>query len=575
MKNQKIRFLKNNDGSEYTGGVKHELPDGFGILTDSNLNEFKCEWSQGEIDGMAYICYKDRRQFIGNFIKGKKYGLGALSYNGKIYLGEFQESKRTGYGEVLEIALSKNSSRLNNDLSKRNHLDSDPRCFDMARDSDVIKEPLEFLEKVLAEEEKFGERKMDNSKSLAQSLLEFNFEKPGIIVHSKRGYFLNGRLKGYGEFMIPQKDYYYFGTFNDGNFEGSGVEKTSDDIYHGKFSTGLREGIGISENNAKESIFQGNWHKGMREGFGILKQRGTRYEGFFKRSKRHGYAKLIKPAKNYFFIGKFQRGSKSDFGKMEQNGDVYIGEYDRGKNNGFGYLKSVGKFTYIGEWKDGRKDGFGYEVTEFDEFKGEFLLGLRHGKGVLKIKGKVPISCVYLNGVLKEKTNENMSKILQMFTKEKIDAYFKSSNERIERVESIITNSKASLKSELSVVRKNFKEESELLDDKIRYFKKEFKGVVAGFKRLYQKFEQECIEQTPRSARIFSRRDRRPKAEANVESSFEWEPMKFTPSRLTKSQLMKKELSRSEFLELDGLQRKSSKNVHQFMKFKGGEKARI
>lgn len=563
-KNHKIRFLKNKDGSEYTGGLKHELPSGFGILRDSNSNEFKCEWSNGQIDGMAYICYKDRRQFLGSFIKGKKYGLGALSYNGKIYLGEFQESKRTGYGEVLEIALSQNSSRLGQKMNKRKCLDSDPRLFDMARNSKVIKEPLEILAEVMEKNSDDEDEELENSKIITHRLLEFNFEKPGIIIHSKRGYFLNGRLKGYGEFMIPQNDYYYFGTFKDGNFEGSGVEKTSEDIYHGRFMNGLREGIGISESKLDKIEFQGNWVKGMKEGFGILDQAGIKYEGFFKRSKKHGYARMTKPSKNYLFIGKFQRGSKSDFGRLEKNSNVYLGGYERGKKNGFGYYKNVGKYTYIGEWKEGKKDGFGYEVTEFDEFKGEFFLGERHGKGVLKFKGKSPFSCVYHNGELRERSNENLSRILNMFTKEKIDHYFNTSKERLDRIESIINNSKANLISELSVVRRNFKEESEILDDRIRYFKKEFKGLVTGFRQLYGQFEENCLKQSPSSARIISGRA----GEEGVDS-FDWEPMKFTPSRITKSQLLKRELSKNEFLNLEKLRKKSSKNLHQFMRFDG------
>lgn len=584
LKDRRIRFLKNKDGSEYTGGVKRDLPDGFGILTDSRSNEFKCEWTQGQIDGMAFIRYKDGRQFIGNFIKGKKYGLGALSYNGKIYLGEFQESKRTGYGEVLEIALSSDSVRLDLDQEDLRKLDSNPRDFDMTMASGLVKRPKEVVLKKIHDYRSgsindtivsIGDGNLSNSSSspiknskmMLDDLLDYDFSQPGIIIHSKRGYFLNGRLKGYGEFKIPNNDYYYFGMFRDGNFEGSGLEKTPEDSYHGKFINGLREGIGSAESKIKQSSYSGCWFRGMRDGFGILDQGSSTYEGFFKRSRRHGYAKLTKATRDYYFIGKFQRGVRSDFGKFENKGNIYIGEYETGKKSGYGYEKRIGKYTYIGDWKDGRKDGLGYEVTEFDEYKGDFLLGKRHGRGVVKFKGKAPFSCCYHDGELRERTVEDMSNVLSQFSKERIDDYFNNCNDRLQRIQSIISNSKANLQSELSMIRKSFKEESQLLEDKIKFFKNEFQGIVAGFKILYKNFENHCLRCTPGSSMIAPNVGRSQNLDHSIENRVGWEPMQFAPSQITKSQVMRKELSRSEFLGLGELQRKSSKNLHQFMQF--------
>jgi hypothetical protein len=62
-------------------------------------------------------------------------------------------------------------------------------------------------------------------------------------------------------------------------------------------------------------------------------------------------------------------------------------------------------------------EGIGYEVTKFDEFKGEFERGVRHGKGVLKEKGVNSIRCYYQAGsMVNNKIPEDVSEIESTFS---------------------------------------------------------------------------------------------------------------------------------------------------------------
>lgn len=90
------------------------------------------------------IKYADSRQFFGVLKNGVKEGLGSVLHKGKLYLGEYFEGKRTGYGEVYQL---------------------DPKWHDT---SDM-------------------------------ALESFDFSKVRNVQNSKRGYFKKGKLDGYGE----------------------------------------------------------------------------------------------------------------------------------------------------------------------------------------------------------------------------------------------------------------------------------------------------------------------------------------------------------------------------------------
>ena len=98
-----IRQISKEDGSLYEGGVLNGVPHFFGQLSDSQGNVYQGEWREGDIFGMNLIKYADSRQYLGIFKNGVKEGLGSVLHKGKLYLGEYFEGKRTGYGEVYQL----------------------------------------------------------------------------------------------------------------------------------------------------------------------------------------------------------------------------------------------------------------------------------------------------------------------------------------------------------------------------------------------------------------------------------------------------------------------------------------
>ena len=90
------------------------------------------------------------------------------------------------------------------------------------------------------------------------------------------------------------------------------------------------------------------------------------YEGTLKNNKFHGFGKLV--TSNITYEGEFVKG------KME--GKVTVRYSD-------------GKF-YEGFVKDNEKSGEGYfEWNNRNHYKGEYLRGKKHGKGVLMRDGTI------------------------------------------------------------------------------------------------------------------------------------------------------------------------------------------
>jgi len=95
------------DGKLYFGNYKKEkdkvVPEGYGILKDSVNGEYveKGLWQDGILHGPAMIEAKDKYRFYGNYVLGKKFGLGYYSVpNSFTYEGYFVNDVPRGNGRV-------------------------------------------------------------------------------------------------------------------------------------------------------------------------------------------------------------------------------------------------------------------------------------------------------------------------------------------------------------------------------------------------------------------------------------------------------------------------------------------
>jgi len=96
--------------------------------------------------------------------------------------------------------------------------------------------------------------------------------------------------------------------------------------------------------------------------------------------------------------------------------------------------------------------GVGYQVTDLDEYKGEFFCDQRHGRGVLKINGQAAKSLTYKNGVVGKEISDNLEMIMEQFTKSKIDKFFEFFQEEIQLVEESLASERKNFKSEFSKI---------------------------------------------------------------------------------------------------------------------------
>ena len=160
--------------------------------------------------------------------------------------------------------------------------------------------------------------------------------------------------------------------------------------YEGDLDDGIRQGHGVCKYPTGD-VYEGEFHKGMRHGTGAYtyklapgQARPRVYEGSWRRSRREGSGLETWP-----------------------NGSVYEGEYKDDKFNGLGthrtpFAKYTGQFvdglkegkgkveyyktrdTYDGAWSKNRFHGIGtYFWASNTKYEGQWHNGLRSGFGVM------------------------------------------------------------------------------------------------------------------------------------------------------------------------------------------------
>ena len=430
----KIHSITHKDGTKYLGGLSGDnQPSHYGIKTEKSGKIISAEWRSGKIEGIAHIDYPDGREFIGKYLKNHKNGVGKITFGPKVYQGEFKKGMRTGYAELIEL-----------------------------NDGQIFTRDLTIQE---------------------------IYKHKGQIKHLKKGYFSNGKLEGYGEFFIPKKSYLFYGFFKQGYPNGQGIENTNRGRYKGNFQMGLRDGVGTYEGNRGTiSSYSGYWLKGNKHNYGIEKfENGEIYEGFYYSSEKSGHGRLIQ-MNGDLFCGSFSQGVKHGFGKYETVDYVYMGNFEQDVRNGFGFSKKLGTYTYLGDWVDNLRTGRGYEVTSTDEYKGEFLNGRRHGKGVLKKKGQDALAYYFSNGQIIQKCEEDLSDLIKDFSKSKVDYFFESSLKKLEEIDLFLADAQARLEKDIIITNINFDQQSEELELKLKYIRREFEEVEGRFCRVHQSF---------------------------------------------------------------------------------------
>ena len=219
----------------------------------------------------------------------------------------------------------------------------------------------------------------------------------GNCIKRYEGKYINGKRNGKG------KEYYFNGELkfegeylNDLKWNGKGYDpfKNNNILYKTKDGKGS---IKYYNDITYRLFYEGEYVFGNRNGKGKDYCDGKlRYEGNFLNDKRNGKGKEYNIKGNLYFEGEYLYDFKIK-GKNYINEKVeYEGEFLYNKKwNGKGYDEN-GNFIYQiinGNGKIKEYDLFG-ELR----FEGEYLNGIRNGKGKEYFKGELQYEGEYLNG---------------------------------------------------------------------------------------------------------------------------------------------------------------------------------
>ena len=82
------------DKSVYIGELENEIPNGYGVWTHPNGEEYKGQWADGKENGSGIYSYPDGGQFSGNFVDGLREGSGIWSHpDGSKYQRNWSKGK--------------------------------------------------------------------------------------------------------------------------------------------------------------------------------------------------------------------------------------------------------------------------------------------------------------------------------------------------------------------------------------------------------------------------------------------------------------------------------------------------
>nr|XP_039274128.1 radial spoke head 10 homolog B-like [Styela clava] len=199
------------------------------------------------------------------------------------------------------------------------------------------------------------------------------------------GDFCNNRITGYGTYKWPDGSVYE-GEVSNGFRHGVGVFRSPQQgvSYSGQWYLGKRHGRGIM-NYSEQSWYEGDWVNNARHGFGVRRYRtGNVFEGRWTNDKRHGEGTMRWLATNETYRGMWENGVQHGYGthtwylqrvpgSQYPLRNEYIGDFINGLRHGRGKFFYASGAVYDGEWENGKKSGWGKFIFKNGRvFEGQF-----------------------------------------------------------------------------------------------------------------------------------------------------------------------------------------------------------
>jgi len=381
-----IIYKSNDFGEEYDGYDDN-------LIYNGNYLNGKKEGIGVEFSDDGYICSK------GEYKNGKKNGRGVeFTIDGQVgFEGEYKEGKKNGKGidyyDKEKNILIFEGEYLNDKIWNGTRFDREGNVKFILKNniSGNVKEYFVYGDCIEYEGEYLNGKRNGKGK-------EYDFNGKLIF----EGEYLNGQRNGKGKEYYANGILAFEGEFlNDKKWNGLGYDLFKNRLYilkegkgfikeynsynytlefEGEYSNGNKNGIGRKYHDTGKIYFEGEYLNGERNGKGkeYYKDGKIKFEGEYlynhKRKGKFYINEKLEYEGEFLFEKKWNGKGYDEYGNIIYelvNGNGKVREY--GLNS---------KLYFEGEYLDGKRNGIGKEYcSDILIFVGEYLNGQRNGKG--------------------------------------------------------------------------------------------------------------------------------------------------------------------------------------------------
>lgn len=168
------------------------------------------------------------------------------------------------------------------------------------------------------------------------------------------GYWKNSKKNGLG-ILVYTNGNYYFGEFQDDNFQGYGtIYLKNGENYAGQWANGKMHGLGIVKSNTQNNA--GIWKEGKMTSIESTEVSSNKPTNCVAGNCTKGYGRITEGKETIEAI--FREG-KAVFGAIGNQYWLYMGQIVNNQPNGYGQIKYTDGNHYFGYFKNGQKNGLG------------------------------------------------------------------------------------------------------------------------------------------------------------------------------------------------------------------------
>ncbi|RNF26672.1 uncharacterized protein Tco025E_01070 [Trypanosoma conorhini] len=357
-------------------------------------------WKGGKREGEGVICTRDGYRYEGGWLNDKRDGVGSALYpDGTQYHGGWKEDMRSGegvftYTNGVVLLGTWNDDTLSSTVTAH-YPDGSSYIGAWSHDcrhgkGRYIDAPGNSFEGTWEMDKRTGSGALTFINGVVcVAVWEDDVRRGGTFT------FPNGEVyvgdwddkaylrEGQGRCTYPNDDVYEGGWKNDKRHGfGRLVQLHGNRVYEGEWKEGKRHGIGTQESD--EGIYQGEFKNDVRCGHGLhLGRRGSMYRGTWKDDARVGSGISFDSKKGTMYEGLFLLGKLQSVGTARSETDIYEGTWCDGERQGVGVSMLPNGDVARLVWHHGvPQDGqVLYKYRDGDTYEGEWENGRRCGKG--------------------------------------------------------------------------------------------------------------------------------------------------------------------------------------------------